>query len=90
MNYGLDDSMDNTMNNPANQSPTGANSVSIGNTNIMPAAINNQADFIKTAGVKPSGAPMPFKPNQQKTIKSVFGAQMPGTFDMSMNQDLTL
>ena len=41
-----------------------------------------------TAGVKPTGAPMPFNPNQQNTIKSVFGSQVPGTFDMDINPDL--
>lgn len=41
-----------------------------------------------TAEVKPTGAPMPFKPNQQNTIKGVFGSQVPGTFDMDINPDL--
>lgn len=41
-----------------------------------------------TAGVKPTGAPMPFNPNQQNTIKGVFGSQVPGTFDMDINPNL--
>lgn len=41
-----------------------------------------------TGEVKPSGAPMPFKPNQQSTIKGVFGSQVPGTFDMDINPNL--